>query len=75
MHIMTRRGWQPLRAVTCNHNNVEGVFRPVFLEEAKAENLRRADGFNWALKYDSKGLSFRGDTYVEPSRDPFRTGE
>ena len=71
MHIMTRRGWQPLQKVCLNHNRLEGVFRSVLLEDAKAENLRRADKFNWALKYDAKGLSFRGDQFVEPSRDPF----
>lgn len=71
MHIMTAVGWRPLTPRCVNHNKLEGVFRPVPLEQAQAENSARADRFAVALANDQYGRSFRGDHFAEPISGAF----
>lgn len=49
----------------------EHIYRPVTIEQARAENALRADRFIKALDDDQFGPSFRGDHMSEPLLGPY----
>lgn len=53
--IKTALGWRPIRSVSVNQNDCQGVFRPSSYEEARAETMRRANDFERDVKSYLKG--------------------
>lgn len=43
--IMTDDGWKQLSPVCVNHNDLQGVYRPMTIFEAMRETSARADAF------------------------------
>lgn len=64
------RGWVQLGdgKVCVNSNDVQGVYRPVHIQEAIAANTSRADRFCHALHNDQYGGSFRGKEFDDRNR-------
>lgn len=49
VHIKTADGWKPwlpANAPACNHNQLEGVFKEVSLEDARKETAKHAEHYS-----------------------------
>lgn len=67
--IKTAQGWRPFAKACENSNDLQGVYMPTPIEEARAWNSERADRFNVANSIGNKMEKmhhFRGDHFPEP---------
>lgn len=53
--IKTALGWRPIRSVSVNQNDCQGVFRPASYAEARAETMRRAKDYERDVSLYFKG--------------------